>query len=132
MGAPMIGGVDTGPNSIPPFVAGGQPMIEVSRESTLNSLPGGPSQYWMFIDENPYSINDGWFVCSLNTPTTWWDIPASYHDKAGGLSFCDGHAEIKTWKDSSVLRLHSAPAPSVYFDLTSDDLGWLRVRTSSH
>ncbi|HWD91527.1 MAG TPA: prepilin-type N-terminal cleavage/methylation domain-containing protein [Verrucomicrobiae bacterium] len=132
MGAPIINGVDSGPNTILPFVAGGPPMIEVSREATLNSLPGGPSQYWMYIDENPYSINDGWFVCSLNTPTTWWDVPASYHDKAGGLSFCDGHAEIKTWRDASVLRLHSAPSPSVYFDLTSDDLSWLRTRTASH
>jgi prepilin-type N-terminal cleavage/methylation domain-containing protein len=132
MGVPIINGVDLGPNTITPFVAGGPPMIEVSKESTLNNLPGGPSQYWMYIDENPYSINDGWFVCSLNTPTTWWDIPASYHDKAGGLSFGDGHAEIKTWRDSSVLNLKSAPNPSVYFDLTAGDLEWLRVRTSSH
>jgi prepilin-type N-terminal cleavage/methylation domain-containing protein len=132
MGAPVINGVDSGPNSISPFVAGGPPMMEVTKETTLNSLPGGPSQYWMFIDENPYSINDGWFVCSLNTPTTWWDIPASYHDKAGGLSFCDGHAEIKKWTDSSVLHLKSVPAPSVYFDLNSGDLGWLRARTTSH
>jgi hypothetical protein len=86
----------------------------------------------MYIDENPYSINDGWFVCSLNTPTTWWDIPASYHDKAGSLSFGDGHAEIKKWTDNSVLNLKAAPAPSVYFDLTSGDLEWLRLRTTSH
>jgi prepilin-type N-terminal cleavage/methylation domain-containing protein len=132
MGAPVINGVDTGPNSISPFVGGGQPMISVTKESTFNRMPGGASQYWMYIDENPYSINDGWFVCSLNTPTTWWDIPASYHDKAGGLSFADGHTEVKAWKDSSVLNLHSAPSPSVYFDPKSDDLGWLRERTSCH
>jgi prepilin-type processing-associated H-X9-DG protein len=107
-------------------------MIEYSKEATINTSPGGSSQYWMFIDENPYSINDGWFVCSLNTPTTWWDIPASYHDKAGGLSFADGHAEVKTWKDSAVLNLKSAPSPSVYFDLAAGDLAWLRERTSSH
>lgn len=132
MGALIVGSTDDGPDSVTPFDAGGPPMIEVTTDSILNALPGGPSQYWMYIDENPYSINDGWFVCSLNTPTTWWDIPASYHDKAGGLSFADGHAEIKQWTDSSVLNLKSAPSPSVYFDLNSGDLEWLRTRTSSH
>lgn len=132
MGAPIIKGIDSGPNSISPFVAGGKAMIEVTKESTFNVMPGGATQYWMYIDENPYSINDGWFVCSLNTPTTWWDVPASYHDRAGGLSFADGHTEIKPWKDSSVLNLRSTPNPSVYFDPKSDDLGWLRERTSCH
>jgi prepilin-type N-terminal cleavage/methylation domain-containing protein len=132
MGAPVVNGVDLGPNSVTPFVAGGPAMIECTKETRLDSMPGGPSQYWMFIDENPYSINDGWFVCSLNTPTTWWDIPASYHDKAGGLSFGDGHAEIKKWTDSSVLKLASTPSPSVYFDPNSTDLTWLRTRTTSH
>jgi prepilin-type processing-associated H-X9-DG protein len=27
------------------------------------------------------------------------DVPASYHNGAGGLSFVDGHAEIKRWLD---------------------------------
>jgi prepilin-type N-terminal cleavage/methylation domain-containing protein len=129
---PPVNGADQGPNSVTPFVAGGQTMIEITRESTLDALPGGPSQYWMYLDENPYSINDGWFVCSLNTPTEWWDIPASYHDRAGGLSFCDGHAEMRMWTDSSVLNLKSEPSPDVYFDPTSGDLEWLRTRTSSH
>jgi len=27
------------------------------------------------------------------------DYPASYHNRAGGLSFADGHAEIHRWVD---------------------------------
>ena len=27
------------------------------------------------------------------------DYPASYHNRAGGLSFADGHSEIKRWVD---------------------------------
>ena len=26
------------------------------------------------------------------------DYPASYHNRAGGFSFADGHAEIKKWR----------------------------------
>ncbi|MCL5098014.1 MAG: hypothetical protein M1608_10900 [Candidatus Omnitrophica bacterium] len=27
------------------------------------------------------------------------DVPASYHNGAGGISFADGHAEIHKWLD---------------------------------
>lgn len=53
----------------------------------------GASQTWVTIDENPASINDGWFVHA--SQTSFVDYPASYHNSAGGLSFADGHSEIK-------------------------------------
>ncbi len=121
-----------GPNTITPFVGGGPPMKEFTKLSSIAGAPGGASQYWVFIDENPYSINDGWFVCSLDTPTLWWDAPATYHDKAGGLSFADGHSEIKVWKDSALLHLNHTPSPSFLRDPNSDDLAWLRERTTSN
>jgi len=60
------------------------------------------SDTWVTIDENPNSINDGWFVCDP-TSATWTDIPATYHNKAGGLSFADGHSEITKWRDPAIL-----------------------------
>jgi len=87
-----------------------------------------PSQCWVLIDENPVSINDGWFVCDPNMPTSWLDVPASYHNGAGGLSFADGHAEIKKWRDQNVLKLAAPPAPK---DPNSTDLLWLQERTTS-
>jgi prepilin-type N-terminal cleavage/methylation domain-containing protein/prepilin-type processing-associated H-X9-DG protein len=89
----------------------------------------GPAMTWVLIDENPYSINDGWFVCDPNTPDTWWDVPASYHNGAGGLSYADGHAEIKKWKDQKVLSLTSVPA-ALPRDPTSMDLRWLQERST--
>jgi prepilin-type processing-associated H-X9-DG protein len=34
-------------------------------------------------------------------PQSWKivDYPASYHNGAGGLSFADGHSEIRKWVD---------------------------------
>jgi prepilin-type N-terminal cleavage/methylation domain-containing protein len=63
-----------------------------------------PSDTWVTIDENPASINDGWFVCDPTRGRTgaWVDIPATYHNKAGGISFSDGHSEIKKWKDPAI------------------------------
>ena len=60
---------------------------------------------FVFLDEREDSINDGYFVVDMtgypNSPgsTILVDYPASYHNKAGGLSFADGHSEIKKWRD---------------------------------
>ena len=87
-----------------------------------------PSLCWVLIDENPGSINDGWFVCDPNNTTTWPDVPASYHNGAGGLSFADGHSEIKKWRDKNLLSSRAAPADR---DPASTDLTWRADRTTA-
>ena len=89
-----------------------------------------PSETWVTIDENPASINDGWFVCdpTRGTAGAWVDIPATYHNRAGGIAFADGHSEIKKWKDRNVLNLAVPPAAK---DPAYNDLLWLQERTTS-
>ncbi len=87
-----------------------------------------PSLCWVFIDENPNSINDGWFVCDPNKLTLWYDIPATYHNGAGGLSFADGHCEIKKWRDGNILKATGVNQPK---DPASDDLPWLQERSTT-
>ena len=66
----------------------------------------GPSMTFVFLDEREDVINDGMFVVDMdsfpNKPasTRLVDIPASYHNGSGGLSFADGHSEIKKWTDA--------------------------------
>jgi prepilin-type N-terminal cleavage/methylation domain-containing protein/prepilin-type processing-associated H-X9-DG protein len=65
-----------------------------------------PTHTFVFLDEHPDSINDGWFI---NDPTwinqpRWSDLPASYHNGAAGFSFADGHSEIKRWLNASTIR----------------------------
>ena len=85
---------------------------------------------FVFIDENPWGIDDGFFVCDPIKPV-WINIPASYHNGAGGLSFADGHAEIKKWKDSAVLNCSAPPPLGVQQDASTGNLGWLQERSSS-
>jgi prepilin-type N-terminal cleavage/methylation domain-containing protein/prepilin-type processing-associated H-X9-DG protein len=87
-----------------------------------------PAQTWVTIDENPKTINDGWFLVRPNVPNVWRDIPAAYHNNAGGMSFADGHAEIKKWKDSSVVSQAGSYARK---DPNSKDLDWLIERTTT-
>ena len=67
-----------------------------------------PTGIFVFLDEHPDSINDGWMVfCSGANPaerSDWSDLPASYHNGAGGFSFADGHSEIKKWAVASTKR----------------------------
>ncbi|MDB6109719.1 MAG: xcpT 2, partial [Pedosphaera sp.] len=106
---------------------GGASTLRVFRKQSDLTAPT-PSLCWVLIDENPLSINDGWFVCDPNNKATWPDVPASYHNSAGGLSFADGHAEIKKWRDRTILALS---APGAAKDASSTDLEWLQARTTS-
>ncbi len=61
-----------------------------------------PSMRYVFVDEHPDSINAGGFANMIveSAPSARIiDFPASYHNGAGGISFSDGHAEIRKWMD---------------------------------
>ncbi len=78
------------------------------RKETQLSHPGA-ANLWVFIDENPISINDGSFICDPNI-SSWIDCPASYHNNAGGIAFADGHSQIRRWRDATVLYQWVPPA----------------------
>jgi len=92
----------------------------------------GAANTWVLIDENPVSINDGWFCCDPSpTANNWIDKPATYHDHAGGLSFADGHAQIRVWKDANLINYKGPPETGVTPSPPGDDLHWLGARTAS-
>ena len=69
---------------------------------TSDFSPFGAESIWVLLDENPISINDGFFCVDYNgayKTYTMPDAPASYHNGAGGFAFADGHSEIHRWKD---------------------------------
>jgi prepilin-type N-terminal cleavage/methylation domain-containing protein/prepilin-type processing-associated H-X9-DG protein len=89
-----------------------------------------PAKTWLFLDEHPDSINDGYFV-NNDTATSWQDIPASYHNGACGFSFADGHAEIKKWL-SATSRYpvqYFYPSQKTFDTAGQADFQWYRERT---
>jgi prepilin-type N-terminal cleavage/methylation domain-containing protein/prepilin-type processing-associated H-X9-DG protein len=61
-----------------------------------------PVNLFVFVDEHPDSINDGWMIIGPGKYTEWeHDLPASYHNKACGFSFADGHTEVHKWKETT-------------------------------
>lgn len=98
----------------------------------------GPSMTWAFVDEREDSINDGEFVVGMtgfpNQPQLWRivDYPASYHNRAGGFSFADGHSEIRKWKDPRtipVLRSGQKLTLNVV-SANNPDSYWMMERTT--
>lgn len=84
----------------------------------------GAVNIWLMMDENPTSINDANLAVHPTEPA-WYDYPATYHNKAGGISFCDGHAIIKKWTDPV---LFNPPGSGITTASTpgNPDLPWLQ------
>lgn len=93
---------------------------------------------WVFIDESPGTVNDGYFLCDPSNPGQWVDLPAAYHNGAGGIAFADGHAEIKKWRDpiiTDALKINFVANPGPYASnpkqAPARDLQWLLERSSA-
>jgi prepilin-type N-terminal cleavage/methylation domain-containing protein/prepilin-type processing-associated H-X9-DG protein len=116
----------------------GLPYHQFKKSSEL--IAPSPSNCWVMHDEREDSINDAWFAVDMAsfdpirpTADTIVDYPASYHNGAGGMSYADGHSEIKKWLDPRtrpVLKFGQLlplgqPSPK------NVDVEWLQIRTSS-
>ena len=64
--------------------------------------------------------------------TGFYDFPASYHNRAGGLSFCDGHSEIKRWIDPRTMPpiIRGGLIPDVVASPRNRDIVWLQERAT--
>lgn len=57
--------------------------------------------------------------------------PASYHNRAGGVTFADRHAEIHRWLDTHTTRpLGKVQIASNIDSPNNVDVAWLQERTS--
>ena len=98
-----------------------------------------PSNLWVFMDENPDSVNDAAYAVKMDlagASATWQDGPGTGHGGACGFAFADGHSEIKKWKDSRSTK-PSMMATYMYgfsFGQTQPnnlDIQWVEERTSA-
>src|SRR4026209_2631394 len=74
----------------------------------LSAIPR-PARIFVFLDEHPDSINDGYFLNKVYWEAgalvrEWVDLPASYHNGAAAFSFADGHSQIQRWAQALTKR----------------------------
>jgi prepilin-type processing-associated H-X9-DG protein len=95
-----------------------------------------PAMCYVLLDEHPDSINAGGFANMMVESAgsaRIIDFPASYHNGAAGISFADGHAEIRKWVDPRTkppIRFNNQLALNVA-SAHNKDMIWLAERTSS-
>jgi prepilin-type N-terminal cleavage/methylation domain-containing protein/prepilin-type processing-associated H-X9-DG protein len=94
-----------------------------------------PSRIFVFLDEHPDSINDGYFLDKPDVDQ-WLKLPASYHNGAANLTFVDGHAETHKWLFSSTKppsKPDAAHLPITNIpDAEIGDFYWLTARMTSY
>ena len=92
------------------------------------------SEVFVFIEEHPDSINDGYFL-NRGGVYQWNDLPASFHNGAANLAYGDGHVEAHKWVNASThkpARPDGAQLPFALEDGDRADFYWLMRRTSSY
>jgi len=103
-----------------------------------------PSDLFVFLDEHPDSINDAAFGVRCNnrgSSARMVDYPASFHNRACGFAFADGHAEIKKWQDVRTYKPWGPSYKSVYYGKrglalnvpspNNPDVAWIQDRASA-
>jgi prepilin-type N-terminal cleavage/methylation domain-containing protein len=102
----------------------------------LGSIPQ-PANIYVFLDEHPDSINDGYFddgdqFAPADYMSMTWsgsDTPASFHNGACGFTFSDSHSEIHKWLNRGtvcpVVPGGAAPSPSLGAPANYVDRVWL-------
>jgi prepilin-type N-terminal cleavage/methylation domain-containing protein/prepilin-type processing-associated H-X9-DG protein len=97
----------------------------------LSQIPQ-PSDIFVFIEEHPDSIDDGYFLNNSES-LEWTDLPASYHRGRANLSFADGHMEAHRWRYAATRpppRPDAARLPFRVSNAEKADFLWLMERTS--
>jgi prepilin-type N-terminal cleavage/methylation domain-containing protein/prepilin-type processing-associated H-X9-DG protein len=91
-----------------------------------------PSRTFVFLDEHPDTINDGFFMNRLDEAPAWGNLPASYHNGAANLSFADGHLESKRWLAAGTVRPPTQGAvPTGTVPNPTTDWDWLKERSGT-
>ncbi len=122
-------------------IPSGDPYQVFTSFGQITAAPGmGPARCWLFLDQREDRINWGNYMVSMNgyipnNPAAYGyeqDMPGFYHNGACGLSFCDGHSEIRRWRDPrttppiqvSTWWLDDVPTPN------NPDVAWMQERTT--
>jgi prepilin-type N-terminal cleavage/methylation domain-containing protein len=98
----------------------------------------GPANIFVFLDMREDSIDMGNFAtCMAGWPDDssqyrFFDLPGSYHHRAGGFAFADGHSEIHRWRDNRTMpALVPGGQVNDYFSSPDNpDIAWLQQHST--
>ena len=96
------------------------------RESEISSA--GPSKLWSIIDEHEATIDDAWFLVTMNDMQPFASFPAMRHDRGYVLNFADGHVETYKLRDPNTPNPALSPMNGGGYQVTKGNMDWLRLK----
>ncbi|HVU07201.1 MAG TPA: prepilin-type N-terminal cleavage/methylation domain-containing protein [Verrucomicrobiae bacterium] len=107
-----------------------QPAKQYVKESDITQPV--PTDAFVFCEENPYTINDG-FLQIASQPFTpgFPDVPAAYLGGGCAFSFADGHAQVHKWM-TSVLISAKGSYPTLTGGQYNADWMWFTQHAASN
>ena len=114
----------------------GNPLINPTRFNPtwvqflkMSQFPG-PANFYVFVEEHPDTINDGYFMNRWDV-IQWGNLPASWHNGAANISWADGHLERHRWIPNTVRPpVRNGVGSNGFVPAPATDYLWLRERTS--
>ena len=80
----------------------------------------GPATLWVLADEHELSIDDGWFLVTMDDSRPFASFPATRHERGYALNFADSHAEVYKLRDGGT----RSPVEQV----SAQNSDWLRLK----
>jgi prepilin-type processing-associated H-X9-DG protein len=87
---------------------------------------GGAATLWLMADEHEVTIDDGYFLVTMNDSMPFASFPAMRHQRGFAINFVDGHAEA--WKLRDPTSTVSAQGNAQVGGKNSD---WLRLKQAT-
>jgi prepilin-type N-terminal cleavage/methylation domain-containing protein len=97
-----------------------RPYRTFVRDSELNAAT--PANLFVIADEHEVTIDDAFFLVSMNDSRIFVNYPATRHDRGYALTFADAHVEHYRIRDPS----SKGPEYGMMFNPTNSD--WVRLK----
>lgn len=86
----------------------------------------GTAALWVVADEDPTTLNDPWWLVTMDNSQIFEDFPANRHTHGYNLSFADGHVERWPLRDPTTFL-----GPNKYGQITSQNIDWIRLKRAT-
>ncbi len=113
-----------------------EPFVKFTRSSDFTMK--SPADIFVFLDERPESINDGWLWVATQgynsngsvdmNNLAIADLPAIYHNRCSAFSFADGSAVLHPWMDADTYALEFESSQQSTPD--NQDVAWLMTHAT--
>jgi prepilin-type N-terminal cleavage/methylation domain-containing protein len=87
---------------------------------------GGAAKLWYLADEHSRTLDDGWFLVTMDDSKPFASFPGLNHQQSFGLNYADGHAEM--WKLRDPDTSHSV---ANYGQVNSRNLDWIKLKEAT-